>query len=313
MTAPERLMRNSGELLRIEKGGCQCFCVADNRSRIRRGEHAEAGLGSMSPPGYNGGFFNHYDDPDEFWDEEPLTPTQRGASSSYTAPITHPAPRPTEHPSPGTGPDRESSTPTWNQSDSFTAEDTRAAPGSSFATVEVDRGLLPIQLRLGPQWHRHVGPGDTGDELMRAYKKAVEACLGKLVTGEFRHACPVPDRRTVLMLLLDTSSWPEYRETQRRILTRGTFDVHGRALVDGAPAISITADCFQLKSIFVRPEWAQKAHPMDLVDEFLSLADRVRELRPSFPVRGDYSRYSDEDLEFHHSRHRDSLVEGLGV
>lgn len=30
----------------------------------------------MSPPGYNGGFFNHYDDPDELWDEEPLTPTQ---------------------------------------------------------------------------------------------------------------------------------------------------------------------------------------------------------------------------------------------
>lgn len=219
----------------------------------------------MSPPGYNGGFFNHYDDPDEFWDEDPLTPTQRDANSSHPTPITHPVPQPAEYPTPGTGPDRESSAPTWTHSDSFTAEDTQAAPGYSFATVEVDRGLLPIQLRLSSQWHRHVDPGDTGDELMRAYKKSVEACLGKLVTGEFRHACPVPDRRTVLMLLLDTSSWSEYREAQRRILTRGIFDVHGRALIDGAPAISIAADCFQLKSIYVRPEWAQKAHPMDLV------------------------------------------------
>lgn len=267
----------------------------------------------MPPPEYTGGFFNHYDDPDEFWDEEPLTPRRSGSANSHTTQIPHPTPRSSQSPTPRPEPVRAASTSPRAHSGSTAAANSPAAPGSSFATIEVDRGLLPIQLRLSRQWHRYVNAGEAGDELMRAYKRSVESCLGKLLTGEFRHACSFPDRRTVLMLLLDTSSWAEYREVQKRIRTRGTFDVHGRAVIDGRAGMSISADCFQIKSIYVWPEWARNANPLDLADELLSLADRVRELRPAFPVRGDYSRYSDEDLEFHHSRHRDYLIQGLGV
>lgn len=258
------------------------------------------------------GWFNHYDDPDEFWDEEPLIPKQRGSSNSQLAQIP-PVPPTPQPPTAWPEPDRAVSIHPRSHSDSITAAHSQAAPGSSFATIEVDRGLLPTQLRLSPQWHRHVNASDAGDELMRAYRKSVDTCVRRFLTGELRHACPVPDRRTVLLLLLDTSNWAEYRETQRRILTRGVFDAYSQPYIDGKPGMSIKADCFQIKSIYVWPEWARNAHPMDLVDEFLSLADRVRELRPTFPVRGDYSRYSDEDLEYHHSRHREHLIEGLGV
>lgn len=190
--------------------------------------------------------------------------------------------------------------------------------GSSFATIEVDLGLLPSRVELSRQWNRYVNPADAGDELMRAYKRAVadhvgrSAAAGKLLTGEFRHACPAPDRRTVMMLLLESQSWADYRETQTRIFTRGVFDVHGRALIDYRPIVSMTADCFQVRSMHVWVGWGQQVDPIQISDEVLSCADRVRTLRPTFKVEGDYSRYADEDLEYQLVRHRDNLIRELG-
>lgn len=277
-----------------------------------------------------GGYYNHYDDPDEFWDDEPLRPTPKSPSvGSYHQPVAQPrsynpsppqhfasAPKSadTNHLLSGQQPE-----PAGPKPDLTSEVHAHNLPGSSFATIEVDRGLLPTQVQLSRQWTRYVNPAEAGDELMRAYQKAVAVHVGqsiksgKLLTGEFRHACPVPDMRTVTILLLEARSWADYRETQTRIFTRGTFEVHGRALIDNRPVVSMTADCFQVKSIYIWSGWARQADPMKIVDEVLFCADRVRELRPTFHVRGDYSRYSDEDLEFQHLRHRDNLIEELGV
>ncbi|MGW5922663.1 hypothetical protein ACWFPY_27065 [Nocardia fluminea] len=278
-----------------------------------------------------GGWFNHYDDPDEFWDEEPLTRPQATRNTQ-----THTPDRPSDsvrgeqayrsEADTGSRDDRRYqrvdpsvARPVAKDRDSRPGGDSGDYQGSSFATIEVDRGLLPARVELSRQWNRYVNPAEAGDELMRAYKKAVadhvrrSIAAGKLLTGEFRHACPVPDERTVTMLLLEAGSWADYRETQTRIFTRGVFEVHGRALIDNRPIVSMTADCFQVKSMHVWGGWRQQVDPIQIGDEVLFCADHVRSLRPTFKVKGDYSRYSDEDLEYQHIRHRDNLIRELGV
>ncbi|MFC9897983.1 hypothetical protein ACFVMC_30190 [Nocardia sp. NPDC127579] len=217
--------------------------------------------------------FNHYDDPwDDEWDEAPLVPS-----------------RPPAHP----------------------------PPASTYASMVLDRGLLPISLRLSPHWHDRVAGEDAADELLRVYESTVEATLfeamstGQFAGGEFRHACGFPDRRTVLALLLEASSWPDYRAVQDEIATRNRFEVHGRAQVDREPVVTLRADCFQVRTLEIWPEWAERAAVAEIADEVLCCADQIRSLRPAYRVRGDYSRYSDEDLEYHHLRHREYLIEGM--
>ncbi len=266
----------------------------------------------------NGGWFNHYDDPDDFWDDEPLE-VKRPLSQSH--PPSSPE-NPTSNsrnvaPASNYGEPQQSAAD--EMSNSVGADRSQSLHGSSFATVQVDRGLLPVRVQLSPQWHRYVDGSDAGDELMRAYHKAIGIYLGKTVrsgkffSGEFRHECSVPDRRTVLMLLLDTTSWADYRRTQTRIWSRNGFEVHGRVRIHGEPVTSMNANCFAVKSVRIWPEWARRSDPFQIVDEILFCADRIRELRPTFEVRGDYSRYSTDDLEYHHIRHRENLIEELGV
>lgn len=275
-----------------------------------------------------GGWFNHYDDPDEFWDDEPLTRPQ-ATRNTQTPDRQHDSYRGEQvyRSEPGAGPGDDHRYQGADPSvSSAGASDLGFRPGvdssdyqgSSFATIEVDLGLLPSRVELSRQWNRYVNPADAGDELMRAYKRAVadhvgrSVAAGKFLTGEFRHACPAPDKRTVTMLLLESRSWADYRETQTRIFTRGVFDVHGRALIDNRPIVSMTADCFQVRSMHVWVGWGQQVDPIQISDEVLSCADRVRTLRPTFKVEGDYSRYADEDLEYQLVRHRDNLIRELG-
>ncbi|WP_328406253.1 hypothetical protein [Nocardia sp. NBC_00403] len=267
----------------------------------------------------NGGWFNHYDDPDEFWDDEPL-PIER-------TPL-NPSPSPSPPQNPSSPPQKVVPTPkpvepqpwtTGPVSKSAGAERLQSGVGSSFVAVQVDAGLLPVHVQLSPQWHRHVDGSEAGAELMRAYQKAIGIYLGETIksgkyfSGEFRHPSAPPDRRTVLMLLLETASWADYRETQTRIYARNGFEVHGQAQIQNEPVTSMRANWFQVKSIRIWPDWARRADPIQIVDEVLCCANRVRELRPTFKIRGDYSRYSDEDLEYQHLQHRENLIEELGV
>ncbi len=267
----------------------------------------------------NGGWFNHYDDPDEFWDDEPLEVNRKPVNHSHPLP----SPRNPASPSQNVVPTSKSVGPPHRAADpmskSVSAGHPQSLYGSSFATVEVDRGLLPVRIQLSPQWHRYVDGNDAGEELMRAYQKAIGIYLGetiksgKFFSGEFRHECAVPDRRTVLMLLLDTTSWADYRKTQTRIWSRNGFEVHGRVRIHNEPVTWMNANCFKVDSIRIWPEWARRSDPIQIVDEIIFCADQVRELRPTFEVQGDYSRYSNEDLEYHHIRHRENLIEELGV
>ncbi|UGT60891.1 hypothetical protein [Nocardia asteroides] len=223
------------------------------------------------------GHFNHYDDPDEFWDDEPLRQ------------------------------------PRGNQRPPVEAD---ARPsGSAFASMMLDRGLLPIGIEFDARWQRHVAPHETGDELLRAYHFAVQTRMTALFAAE-RIPTPhevsenaVPDQRTIMTILSETTTWEQFTTASSRIVTNERYEVHGGTLFRHGPATTVRADRDYLLSIEIQPLWAAAVEPHRVFDDVVRCADRIRALRPRFVVSGDYSRYSNADLEFRLDRHRQRLFD----
>ncbi|WP_157187602.1 hypothetical protein [Nocardia vinacea] len=255
-----------------------------------------------------GGYFNHYDDPDEYWDEEPLVPKRPNAVRPVSVP---PAVEP--KPSPAVT----KSTPPQAEAP-FAAADSSATPtriGSSFASMELDRGCLPIRILIRPQWSRYVAPHEVGAELMAAYRAAVEKRIDQLYASGRRPTpqeiseAAIPDHRTILMVLLETRTWEEYSIASSSMINSGHFQASGQVIFHGQHPVRLTADVSRLLSIEVRNDWAATAQPDRIVDEILWCADQIRSMRPKRIVRGDYSRYADDDLEYQLDHHRLRLLE----
>ncbi|MCP2278682.1 hypothetical protein APR09_004264 [Nocardia amikacinitolerans] len=254
------------------------------------------------------GYHNHYDDPDEYWDDEPLVPQRPHAARPVSAsPTVAPklAPTITKSTSP-------------QDSAPLAVADLSATPirvGSSFASMELDRGCLPIRIKIGPQWSRYVAPSEVGDELMAAYRAAMEKRLDQLFASG-RRATPqeiseaaIPDHRTILMMLLETRTWDEYCSVSSGMINSGHFQASGQVIFHGQHPVRLSADVSRVLSIVVRSDWAATAQPERIVDEVLWCADQIRSMRPKRVVRGDYSRYADDDLEYRLDRHRLRLLE----
>ncbi|MEV0360309.1 hypothetical protein AB0H71_30065 [Nocardia sp. NPDC050697] len=222
------------------------------------------------------GFYNHVDDPDEFWDDEPLVPR------AVAAP---PAPPP------------------------------RISVGSSFVTIEVDSGCLPVRVSPNSQWRSQVAPNEASAELMAAYRAAVSERVERLCAGgtwptaQQISDAATPDARTIATVLLETRTWAEYTALSSAMIGSSRYQGSGQAVIYGASAVTVIADGTQLRAIEVRSGWAATADPDEIGDELLRCADMVRSARPTFTVRGDYSRYSDADLEHELDRHRLRLLE----
>ncbi|WP_433196283.1 hypothetical protein ACQP1G_43830 [Nocardia sp. CA-107356] len=254
------------------------------------------------------GFYNHYDDPDEFWDDAPLDRQRPNRTPAAAAPTpTVPKPEPPL------------SQPTSRRAEQRNQE---AKPpleppstGSSFASMELDRGFLPVRIEFSSGWSRSVGPHEVAEELMLAYRGAVSLRLARLYSSG-RWPSPqevsdtaVPDHRTVLMLLLDTETWEQYSDVSSRMIRDAGYDVYGSVVFHDEHPVRVSADRTYLQSITVWPEWAGSAESYQIADEILWCADQIRSLRPRFEVRGDYSRYADADLEYHLDRHRERLFD----
>ncbi|MGW5727540.1 hypothetical protein [Nocardia beijingensis] len=254
------------------------------------------------------GHYNHYDDPDEFWDEEPLDPRRAQRTPTAAAPIS-------------TG--LESSAPSLSPMPQHTVRserETQPPPirhpvGSSFVSMELDGGFLPVRIDFSSGWRTQVAPYEVSDELMSAYKAAASMRLdrlysaGRLPSPQEISQTAVPDRRTILMLLLETETWEQFCETSSRIIRDAEYQVHGKMeTADGYP-VEVGADRTYLRSIMVSPTWPGSTQPHQLSDEILWCAHQIRSLRPSFEARQDYSRYSEVDLEYHLDRHRERLLD----
>ncbi|MFC8045867.1 hypothetical protein [Nocardia sp. NPDC057353] len=253
------------------------------------------------------GFFNHYDDPDEFWDEEPIV----------RQPAKGPLPPPTDVSSAPAAVDR----PMPAEAGLPTRIDDRAdnSPriGSSSVAMELDADFLPVHIRLAPEWSRSVAHLEVGAELVAAYRGAVSERLDtlhaarRMPTPQEISASAVPDHRTRMMLLLETETWEQYSALTSIMVATGRYEAHGRAVADGRYAVTMSAHGWYLETIEVQAAWGASAHPDRIVDELLFCADGIRSQRTRYTVRGDYSRLTDADLEHHLRDHRRQLLGGL--
>ncbi|MFF0544383.1 hypothetical protein ACFYTF_16250 [Nocardia thailandica] len=255
------------------------------------------------------GWFNHYDDPDEFWDDEPLTPRKAPWDSASGSAVEHSA-RPVVQDS------RTNSVPqpVNTAHNAGSANELQHRSGSSFVSMDLDRGLLPIRLDFRPGWSRHVAPHEVSEELMLAYRGAVATRLAQVYSG---HARPsraevsvnaVPDRRTMLMILLETETWEQFSAVSSSMNCGSWHEASGHVMDYGGRPVSLTGDRRYLRSITVQPNWAAVVHPDQIADEVLWCTEIIRAQRPNFSPLRDYSRYSNEDLEYGLDRHRVRLL-----
>ncbi|MFC8528676.1 hypothetical protein [Nocardia sp. NPDC057227] len=253
------------------------------------------------------GFFNHYDDPDEFWDEEPIV------RQSAERPLPPPADLPSaqaavDRPIPG-----EAEPPA--RIDDYA--DTSSRIGSSSVAMELDNDFLPVHIRLAPEWTRSAAHLEVGAELVAAYRGAVSERLDKLHAARRMpapqeiSASAVPDHRVRVMLLLETETWDQYSALTSTMVATNRYEAHGRAVAGGRYAVTMSAHGWYLETIEVQPAWGASAHPDRIVDELLFCAGDIRSQRPRYTVRGDYSRLTDADLDDHLRSHRRQLLGGL--
>ncbi|MEV0078702.1 hypothetical protein AB0H58_20065 [Nocardia neocaledoniensis] len=283
--------------------------------------------------------FNHYDDPDEFWDEEPIirpaTVATSRPSPSSSAHFKSPHAEPTA-PGINTGSLRPAQK-TENQAPTSDSTSQRAAyhrhfendtaaddalvdawniSGSPYASMQTDRGLLPVSITLDRRWSKLVQPHEYGRELTKAYEQAILHELSRtlssqrfLADGSLDMDSGTIDRRTQLITLLETSRWSDYQDRLDAILAKTDYQASGHIVHSGEPVVVVVADRVRVNSISVRPDWGVAVDPAALVDDLLSCADQIRRQRPKFTAWGDYTRYSISDLEYHHENHVRTLLE----
>lgn len=183
--------------------------------------------------------------------------------------------------------------------------------GSSYVSMELDNGLLPVRLQFSADWSEQIAPGEAGRELFRAYEDAVLRSVARNIdAGRGRHAyaCSTP-RRKQLELLLDSATREQYQEILRLIGSFGNYVADGPTTEYGDPVLTIRADRFSIKSFIVVPQWATHADSWALENEILGCVETLREMRPKFVVRGDYERYTDGELEAWNQQHYQQLIE----
>lgn len=171
----------------------------------------------MSPPKYTGGSFNHYDDPDEFWDDEPIVENKSTMSGHTSSAL--------RTPSEAQIPRRE---PAVSHLETA-AQEPASRVGSTFASMEVDPGFLPVHVQFRPSWRRYVAPGEVGEELLAAYRGAVVVYLNgvysstssRLPTPQEVSTTAVPGHRTRLAVLLETQTWDQFCEVSSSMINGG--------------------------------------------------------------------------------------------
>ncbi len=283
--------------------------------------------------------YNHYDDPDEFWDDEPII---RPAAAAPMASSASPSAI-SNLPPAGAATSREGLSPHHaertmdNQALQMKSAQYHAVnhtnakphnelhssiidawnlPGSPFSSMQVDRGLLPIEIKLDQKWDQRLQPNEYGTELVKAYDLAVSQELSRILSsqrlrpdGSLDLDCGTPDRRAQLIALLETPRLSDYKEKLDAMIAKSEYQVNGRILHSGEPVVLMTANRVRIVSINIRTNWGEAIEPRTLVDDLLSCADQIRRQRPNFRAWDDYSMYTISDLEYRHDNHVRTLIE----
>ncbi|WP_306356776.1 MULTISPECIES: hypothetical protein [unclassified Nocardia] len=187
--------------------------------------------------------------------------------------------------------------------------------GSSFVSMEVDAGLLPVAFEFTSNWQYQVSPHEVGRELLNAYNAAVARRLAYLTAAsggylgpDYSHSHFLSSRaRTIL--LLEAETWDEYSRLQAQLYSFRQYHAHGSATVNDEPAVSILGDLERIRSIQVWSQWSGCADSYQIEGEIFECVHRIRASQPRYAVRRDWSRYTDEQLTELKDAHRRNLIE----
>ncbi|MGK8556405.1 hypothetical protein [Nocardia gipuzkoensis] len=192
------------------------------------------------------GWFNHYDDPDEDWDDEPLEVKPR--SSSASAP---------ELPQTVTG-----NVPSQNRGGSdYRAESSGGREGalkppqkSSLVSVEVGSDRLPTSIKLGRGWQDAFDPSQYGRSIMDAYHYALNELMLHYLQSGMIPPSTLPSLREVTPLLLRTRTYDEYRDLYNRLYLENAYTVYGPGYNEyDEPGLTVTATLSNLVSVVIDP------------------------------------------------------------
>ncbi|SUA80444.1 Uncharacterised protein [Nocardia otitidiscaviarum] len=189
------------------------------------------------------------------------------------------------------------------------------ASGSSFVSMDVDNGLLPVRFEFSNHWRHYVSPSEVGRELLTAYRHAVNRHLSQFKQSDYDqssltypHAHFIPHRQR-LILLLEAETWTQYCKIRDGLFNLTDYTVTGYSIVDDEPVVIISGDKEAIRSIRVWPQWQGCTDPYAIEGEILACTAKIRASQLKFAIHGDWSQYSDEQLSELKDRHQYRLIE----
>lgn len=231
----------------------------------------------------SGGFYNHYDDPDEHWDEEPLRPSPKTppAASAPSVPPVNPypaAPTPTfSRPAPAS---REMAGGS-NSTTAMASLGLTPPPKSSLVSVTVGPDRLPVDIKLGRNWKSAFDPSQYGKSIMDAYRYGMYEWAARTVESGSLPPSTIPSLRAATPLLLRTRTIEDYRGLYDQLFLETPLEVYGPGRdAFGRPALTVTATWSKLISISMDPGWVEGIEVDFIAQDILDCCAQIRARKP---------------------------------
>ncbi|WP_157129263.1 hypothetical protein [Nocardia amamiensis] len=233
------------------------------------------------------GWYNHYDDPDEFWDEEPLEVNpalNRGqdpafASSGIDVPL----------------------------GNSGISEVILLRAGLIEMTLDADR--LPVRVEVNRNLHSRLEPENFSDAAMAGYYLALWKNDAPIIArGRFTELSVMPSRRAQIIALLGTRSRSQFEAVERVLRGRDEYTADGPRTSFGTHSVSVVASLSRISRIIISPDWAATAEPSYIAHDIVDCANRIRDRRPKFGEEGVWSHRSDDELERELAEYKNHLM-----
>lgn len=219
----------------------------------------------------NGGFYNHYDDPDEYWDDEPLQINTPAAT--VRSPVVPDKPvRPNSSPSTTQemGTDRGADT-----------NSSKVSPNpyqkSSLVDVAVGGDGLPTKITLNRSWKDAIAPSDYGQSIMNAYNHALYELTARMIESGVLPKSTLPTLREATPLLLRTRTHEQFRDLYNRLFAGGVYILYGPGNNEyGQPALTVSATRSNLVSVTIDQTWAENTDTSFIGQDIVACCDQIR-------------------------------------
>lgn len=253
------------------------------------------------------GFYNHYDDPDEFWDDEPLEIGRQAAIDPAPAKVTSsPLVQRSAISGPPAGPFDTSSTAERKASNN---RPTTSLVGVGMVSMKLDNDRLPVAVDVTRNLQNRLDPQDFSAAAMTGYYIALWANDAPIIArGKFSALSARPPLRSQMITLLQSRSRTEFEAVERALHGRDVFRADGPETQFGAPSVSVVANLSRISRIHITPEWAATVPVWNIARDIIDCANNIRLQRPTFHESGTWATRSDEELEHELRQYRDYLM-----